>query len=170
MKTVMETRRLVLREIELEDASFLFGLMNEEPWIRYIGDRGIRSLTDARDFITDRLRPSYAREGFGFWLVELGDGGTPIGICGLVNRDALDYVDLGFALCEQFWGEGYAREASEAAIHYAREEVGLDELAAITHPENHRSAGLLEALGFRFEHTVRLPDEEIDLRLYLRAL
>ena len=170
MKVVMETARLTLREIELEDAPFIFELMNEPAWIRFIGDRGIHTPADARSFIADRLRPSYARDGFGFWLTELSVERTPLGICGLIKRDALDYVDIGFAFCERHWGNGYAREASEAVVDFARERARLDRLAAITDPDNDRSAQLLEALGLSFEKMIRLPDEDRDVRLFLRDL
>lgn len=170
MKIVMETARLTLREIELGDAPFLHELMNEPPWIQFIGDRGIRTHADARAFIADRLRPSYAHHGFGFWLTELTVDQTPLGICGLIKRDALDYVDIGFALCKRHWSHGYAREAGEAVVEFAREQAGLQKLAAITDPGNARSAKLLETLGLHFERELRLPDEDRDIRLYLRDL
>lgn len=170
MKIVMNTARLNLREIELEDAPFIFELMNEPPWIRFIGDRGIHTLADARGFISDRLRPSYSRDGFGFWLVELAADQSPLGICGLIKRPGLEYVDLGFALRESYWGNGYARESSEAVIDFAREQAGLEMLAAIVNPENERSARLLESLGMRFEEMIQLEGEDIELRLFLREL
>jgi RimJ/RimL family protein N-acetyltransferase len=170
MTMAMETARLTLREIELDDAPFIHELMNEPPWIQFIGDRGIRTPADARTFITDRLRPSYARDGFGFWLTSLSSDRTPLGICGLIQRPALEYVDIGFALCERYWGQGYAREASEAVIDFARERSGLKTLAALVNPDNARSAKLLESLDFRFERMVRLPDEDEDIHLFLRAL
>lgn len=170
MKIVMNTERLTLREIELEDAPFIFELMNEPPWIQFIGDRGIRTLADARGFISDRLRPSYSRDGFGFWLVELAADPTPLGICGLIKRPGLEYVDLGFALCERYWGKGYARESSEAVIDFAREQAGLEHLAAIVNPDNDRSARLLESLGMEFQEIIQLEGEDIDLRLFVRTL
>ena len=171
MKTVMETERLTLREIELEDAPFIFELMNEPPWIEFIGDRGIRTLADARGFIADRLRPSYKRDGFGFWLIEVPDPDPqPLGICGLIKRPGLEYVDIGFALCERHWGNGYAREASEAVIDFAREQAGLDKLAAIVNPDNDRSARLLESLGMQFEGMIQLEGEDFELRLFVRDL
>jgi RimJ/RimL family protein N-acetyltransferase len=167
MTTVMETARLTLREIELEDAPFIFELMNEPPWIRFIGDRGIRTVADARAFIADHLRPSYRRDGFGFWLVQLTADDTSLGICGLIKRPALEYVDIGFALCERYWGHGYAREAAEAVVDFARERAGLKKLAAMANPDNERSARLLEALGLQFEKMIRLPEEDTDVRFFL---
>ena len=170
MKIAMETARLVLREIEFEDAPFMHELMNEAPWLEFVGDRGIRTHADARAFIANRLRPSYTEHGFGFWLTELREDGTPLGICGLIKRDTLDDVDIGFGFCERYWGNGYARESAEAVIDFAREQTDLTRLAAITHPDNARSGRLLEALGLRFERMTRLGDEERDVRFYLREL
>lgn len=170
MHVVMETARLRLREIELEDAPFIHELMNEPPWIRFIGDRGIRSPAEARAYIGSRLRPHYSEHGFGFWLAELLEDETPIGICGLFKRPALEFVDLGFALSERYWGKGYAREAAEATIDFAREQAGLDTLAAIAQPDNERSVDLLARLGFEDGGWVRLEGEDLDLRLFLREI
>jgi RimJ/RimL family protein N-acetyltransferase len=170
MAQVLETERLILRHIEPGDAAFIHELMNEPPWIEFIGDRGIRTLADARAFIHERLMPSYEEHGFGFYLTELREDQTQLGICGLIKRDTLDDVDLGFALFERYWGQGYAREAAEAVIDFARETVGLRRLAAITNPGNARSALLLEALGMKFERMVRLGDEEQEIRFFAREL
>jgi len=170
MAQVLKTERLDLRHIELDDAAFIRELMNEPPWIEFIGDRGIRTLADARAFIRDRLIPSYEQHGFGFYLTELREDQTQLGICGLIKRDSLDDVDLGFALFERHWGRGYAREAAEAVIDFARDTVGLSRLAAVTNPKNVRSARLLEALGMKFERMVRLGDEEQEIRFFAREL
>ena len=170
MAQVLETKRLVLRHIEPNDAAFIHELMNEPPWIEFIGDRGIHTLADARAFIRDRFMSSYEEHGFGFYLTELREDQTPLGICGLIKRDTLDDVDLGFALCERYWGRGYAREAAEAVIDFARETVGLGRLAAVANPDNTRSARLLESLGMEFERMVRLGDEEEEIRFFAREL
>jgi RimJ/RimL family protein N-acetyltransferase len=170
MNWVMDTARLRLREIEFSDAAFMYELMNEKPWLDFIGDRGIRTKADARAYISDRLRPSYAEHGFGFWLTERLEDGTPLGICGLVKRDTLDDVDIGFGFRERYWGNGYAREASEAVIDFAREVAGLTCLVAISNPDNARSARLLATLGFRFERRLRLAGENFDVRLFRREL
>jgi RimJ/RimL family protein N-acetyltransferase len=170
LNVVMETERLRLREIELEDAPFIHELMNEAPWIRFIGDRGIRTVADARAYIGNRLRPHYTEYGFGFWLTELREDATPLGICGLFKRPGLEFVDLGFALCERHWGRGYAREAAEATIDFAREQAGLGTLAAIAQPDNRRSVDLLGRLGFEEGGWIRLEGEDVDLQLFLREI
>jgi RimJ/RimL family protein N-acetyltransferase len=170
MKVIQETARLTLREIELGDAAFVFELMNEAPWIRYIGDRGIRTLADARAYIADTLRASYRRDGFGFWLTELTEDGTPLGICGMVKRESLEYPDIGFAFKRVHWGNGYAREAAEAVIDFARKKARAPTLAAIANPDNDRSARLLEKLGLGFDRRVRIEGDDNELDLYLRDL
>jgi RimJ/RimL family protein N-acetyltransferase len=144
--------------------------MNEPPWIEFIGDRGIRTLADAQEFIRVRLIPSYEEHGFGFYLTELREDQTQLGICGLIKRDSLDDVDLGFALFERHWGRGYAREAAEAVIDFARETIGLSRLAAVTNPDNARSARLLKTLGMKFERMVRLSEEEQEICFFAREL
>jgi ribosomal-protein-alanine N-acetyltransferase len=151
---VLETQRLTLREIDAGDAPFILELVNDPDWIRFIGDRGVRTLEDARGYIERGPRSLYAKLGFGLWLVSLKDGGTPIGMCGLIKRDTLEHVDLGYAFMPAFRGQGYAKESAEAARDYAFEVLGLDRLVAITDPANDPSGKLLERLGFRFEATI----------------
>jgi RimJ/RimL family protein N-acetyltransferase len=151
---VLETQRLTLREIDAGDAPFILELVNDPDWIRFIGDRGVRTLEDARGYIERGPRSLYAKLGFGLWLVLLKDGDTPIGMCGLIKRDTLAHVDLGYAFMPAYRGRGYAKESAEAARDYAFEVLGLDRLVAITDPANDPSGKLLERLGFRFEATI----------------
>ena len=151
---VLETQRLRLREIDAGDAPFILELVNDPDWIRFIGDRGVRTLEDARGYIERGPRSLYAKLGFGLWLVVLKDTGTPIGMCGLIKRDTLEHVDVGYAFMPAYRGQGYAKESAEAARDYAFEVLGLDRLVAITDPANDPSGKLLERLGFRFEATI----------------
>ena len=151
---VLETRRLRLREIDAGDAAFILELVNDPDWIRFIGDRGVRTLEDARGYIDRGPRSLYQKLGFGLWLVVLKDSGTPLGMCGLIKRHTLEHVDLGYAFLPAHRGKGYARESAEAARDYAFEVLGLDKLVAITDPSNDPSGKLLERLGFRFEGTI----------------
>lgn len=166
MKSVAETERLRLREFTREDAPFLLELLNTPEWIRFIGDRNIRTLDDAREYVSNRLVASYHRFGFGLYQVELKDSGTPIGMCGLVRREALDDVDLGFAFLPQYTGLGYAREAGTAAIRVAKQKVKSKRLLAITMVDNTSSINLLQKLGFSFEKTVTLAGEDQTLMMY----
>jgi RimJ/RimL family protein N-acetyltransferase len=151
VKPVLETERLQLREATLEDARFVLALLNEPGWLRYIGDRGVNDLSDARRYITERLLDHYAEHGFGIWVVERKDTPGPIGLCGLVQRQHLPDVDIGFAFAEAHWGHGYAREAALAALAHARDRLGLKRLIAITDPQNRASQRVLDVLGMKLE-------------------
>lgn len=154
---VLETERLVLRRQRETDAAFLLSLMNDPDWLRYIGDRGVRTPDDARAYIAGGAMKMYEEHGFGLYLVELKAGRTPVGICGLVRRDYLEDVDLGFALAREHRGRGYAREAAAATLAYGREVVGLSRVAAIVSPGNEDSVRLLESLGFVFDRRTEPP-------------
>jgi RimJ/RimL family protein N-acetyltransferase len=164
--TVLETDRLVLRRLTAEDAAFILGLLNEPSWLRFIGDRGVRTVDDARNYILQGPVHSYERLGFGMYMTELKGSKTPIGICGLVRREALDAADIGYALLPQFWGKGYAYEAASAVMAYAREVLGLGRILAVTAPDNQASIRLLEKLGLRFERMVRLSKDDVEINLF----
>ena len=163
---VLETDRLVLRRLSTDDGAFILELLNDPSWLRFIGDRGVRTIEDARNYILRGPMDMYARLGFGLYMTELKQGGAPIGICGLVKRDGLDDVDLGFAFLPRFREQGYAREAAAAVMEHAKKTLGLERIVAITTPENHRSVKLLETLGLRFERTVKLPGNSQALQLF----
>lgn len=152
--TVCETPRLRLRHVTDADAPFILELLNDPGWLRFIGDRGVRTLDDARGYIEQGPRRMYADHGFGLFLVERKDDGAPLGLCGLIRRDTLPDVDIGFALAERFRGHGYAYEAAAATLRHARDVVGLERVVAIAMPENVASTRLLERLGLRFERTI----------------
>jgi [ribosomal protein S5]-alanine N-acetyltransferase len=163
---VCETPRLRLRHLNDADAAFILELLNEPDFIRNIGDREVRTLDDARRYIQHGPVASYNQHGFGLWLVELQNTAAPIGICGLLKRDYLNDVDVGFALRESFRGKGYAFEAASAVMQLGKQVLGLDRIVAITSPDNHASMGVLRKLGLEFERTVRIPDQSRDTRLF----
>jgi RimJ/RimL family protein N-acetyltransferase len=164
---VLETERLVLRRMSTEDAEFMLGLLNEPSWLRFIGDRGVRTLEDARAYILKGPVDMYGRLGFGLYVTELKGEGVPIGICGLVKRDFLADVDIGFALLPGFWGQGYAYEAASAVMEYGKEALGLKRIVAITNPENHSSIRLLEKLGLKFDRMIRATADGPEIRLFV---
>jgi len=164
--TVLETDRLILRRLSTEDAEFILALLNEPSWLRYIGDRGVRTLDDARDYILKGPMDSYQRLGFGMYLTELKEGGAPIGICGLVKRASLKDVDIGFAFFPQFWGKGYAYESASAVLAFGRSVLGLRRIVAVTTHDNHDSIRVLEKLGLRFERMVRLSEDDVQICLF----
>lgn len=158
------TERLRLRPITLDDAPFILDLVNQPSWLENIGDKGVRNLDDARDYIRKGPLEMYARHGFGLYCIERGADGAMMGLCGLIKRDTLDDVDIGYALLPQYWGHGYAREAARATLEHGRREHRLQRVVAITSPGNASSARLLESLGFRFERMLPLTrDDEVKL-------
>jgi RimJ/RimL family protein N-acetyltransferase len=161
---VLETERLMLRRLTLRDAAFIRGLLNEPSFLRYICDRGVRNDEQARAYLRDGPLASYEKNGYGLWLVVRKEDGAPLGLCGLLRRDALDAPDVGFALKPAYWRQGYAREAARAVLDYGRNTLGLHRIVAIVQPVNEASARLVETLGLRFEGLIRMGDE--DLRLF----
>ncbi|HZH44390.1 MAG TPA: GNAT family N-acetyltransferase [Lysobacter sp.] len=163
---VLETPRLRLRWFEPGDAAFVAELLNDPDWLRFIGDRGVRTEDDARHWIAERLVASYWRQGFGLWAMERKADGVPLGMCGLVRRDALPHVDLGYALLPRHRGAGYVREAGAACLRYAAEVLGLPRVLAITLEANVGSVRVLESLGMTFERRTRLTPEDDELLVF----
>ena len=160
----VETPRLVLSRLAPEDAPFILTLLNDPAWIRYIGDRGVRTEDGARDYIVQGPIAMYEREGFGLWKTALRGSGEPIGLCGLIKRPTLDDVDLGFAFLPAHRRQGYGREAAQGCLDYSRDVAGLARVVAIVSPDNADSLRLLRALGFAFERTMRMAkDDEVEL-------
>jgi RimJ/RimL family protein N-acetyltransferase len=164
--TILETERLTLRKLTVDDAPFMLDLLNQPSFIQFIGDRGVRTLDDARDFITKRYIEVYERLGFGIYLTLLKEGQTPIGICGLVKRDGLDDVDVGYAFLPQYWSKGYASESVSAVLVYAKDMLGIQRVLGITTPDNTGSIRVLEKAGLKFERMVKLPGDEAELKLF----
>ena len=162
---ILETERLTLREFTADNAEFILELVNEPSFIQNIGDRGVRTLPDAVRYIEAGPVSSYARNGFGLYLVQLKESGTSIGMCGLIKRDALDDVDIGYAYLPKFWSKGYAVEAVLAVKEQGRS-LGLKRLVAITNPANTGSIRVLEKIGFTFEKMTRLSADDIELKLF----
>ena len=163
---MLETERLVLREISLDDAEFILALLNEPSFVRHIGDKGVRTIEDARQYILKGPVDSYRRFGHGLYLVESKGSRVPMGICGLVKREALDDVDVGFAFVPEFWSRGYGFESAAAVIAYGRDTLGLERIVAVTSPDNDASIKLLEKLGLSFDRMIRLADDEDEIQLF----
>jgi RimJ/RimL family protein N-acetyltransferase len=164
---VLETDRLNLRRLSTDDAEFILQLLNEPSFLEFIGDRGVRTLEDARNYILNGPMASYERFGFGLYLTELKEPRVPIGMCGLLKRDTLEDVDIGFAFVPQYWKQGYAMESAAAVMAHARDAFGLNRLAAITSPENEPSIALLLKLGMRFERLTKLTEEAPEIKLFM---
>ena len=165
--TLLETERLVLREIITDDAEFMYQLMNDASWLRFIGDRNIKSIEVAEKYIANKLMPSYEKFGFGFYLTSLKENDAPIGVCGLIKRPSLEHVDVGFAFMPEFRNKGYGYESSVAILDYAKDELGIDYIVAITDLDNIASIKLLEKLGLKFEKIMQLDGEKKQCRLFV---
>lgn len=163
---LLDTPRLIHRRLSAEDANFILELLNDPSWLQFIGDFGIRTLEEARNYILKGPVEMYGRLGFGLYLTVLKEGNVPIGICGLIKRDALEDVDIGFAFLPGFGGRGYAYESASAVMQYGKQVLGLKRIVAITSPDNLRSARLLEKLGLRFERMIKFSPEAQELRLF----
>ncbi|MCV6577036.1 MAG: GNAT family N-acetyltransferase [Cohaesibacter sp.] len=156
---IATTDRLILRQIEESDADFLLALMNEPAYHAMIGDRGLRAPDDARLYCRDILRTSYQKHGFGLYLVCLKDGDrTPVGFCGLLKRDWLEDVDIGYAIQSRYWRRGYAFEACQMVLSHAVDDLKLKNVMAITSIENEASMSLLLKLGFHRQDQMLHPD------------
>jgi [ribosomal protein S5]-alanine N-acetyltransferase len=162
---VIQTERLVLRQLEMTDAEFILELLNEAAFLRFIGDKGVRTPSDAREYIRKGPIDSYERHGFGLYATCLADG-TPTGICGLVKREGLADVDVGFAFLSRHRSEGYAAESAAAVLDHARRILRLQRVVAITAPDNFGSIAVLEKIGLKFERMVRLSELGPELKLF----
>lgn len=161
---VLETERLTLRWLDVKDAPFILELVNDPSWIQFIGDKGVRNLEDAKNYILNGPVDMYNKMGFGLYLVERKEDLTPLGMCGLIKRDSLEDVDIGFAFLEKFRSNGYGYESASAVIEYGKNELGLKRIVAITSIDNTASGKLLEKVGLRFEKIIS--DSGEDLKLF----
>jgi RimJ/RimL family protein N-acetyltransferase len=160
---ILETKRLRIREFERSDAAFILELLNEPAWIKFIGDKKVHNLEDAREFIENILRPSYKKNGFGLFLAQLKNTKEPVGMSGLVNRPGLNDIDIGFSILARHRRNGYAFESSKAMLAYAKNTLKIKKVVAITHIENTASGRLLEKLGLSFDSVIDLSEDGKDL-------
>jgi [ribosomal protein S5]-alanine N-acetyltransferase len=166
----LETARLTLRRLEFADAPFLVGLLNQPSFLANIGDRGVRNIEDAHRYLREGPMAMYEKFGFGLWHVALRADGAPIGMCGLLRRDTLPDVDVGYALLPEYWGQGFAFEAAEATLRHAANKFALPRVIGVVAEGNAGSIRVLEKLGMSFERMVSMRPNEPDVRLYGRSL
>lgn len=167
---VLETERLVLRRLNLNDAQFILELLNDPSFICYIGDKGVRTLDDARAYILNGPVASYEKFGFGLNAVDLKETNGSIGICGILKRDTLPHPDIGFAFLPAYWNKGYAYEASAAVLEDARKNLCIERVLAITTPDNKASAKLLVKLGLRFDRLIKFSEDADEVKLFTNAV
>jgi len=166
MDYILETARLRLRQFTLDDTAFIIELLNSPGWLEFIGDRHVRTPDQARDYLTNGPLKSYALHGHGRSMVEHKEEGVPVGMCGLLHREALAWPDIGFAFLPAHQAQGYAFEIAQATVDHARNALGLPQIAAITVPGNARSIRLLEKLGLRYIQSFSFPGSQEVLLLY----
>ena len=167
---VAETQRLLISKFTIADAPFFLELVNTPHWIKYIGDRNIKTVTQAEQRITNGHIKSYETHGFGFYKLNLIENNKPIGTCGLIKRDTLEHADVGFALLPEYEGKGYGFEASEVILKVAKDEFKLETILAITLATNKPSINLLEKLGLSFKKMIKPFEDDEELMLFAKNL
>jgi RimJ/RimL family protein N-acetyltransferase len=163
---ILETKRLLITELSVHDAPFIFKLMNDKDWKRFIGDRNIHTLKDAENYLVQKLIPSYENWGFGFYKVADKNTDEPLGISGFVDREGLEFVDVGFAFLPEGRKQGYALESTQALLFYGAEKLDFKTILAIANKDNENSHRLLKKLGFRFQKYITLHNEEEEISLF----
>lgn len=163
---ILETDRLHIRELTIDDTPFFYELLNDKDWIRFIGDRNIQTHQDAQDYLTNKIIPSYTNWGFGFYLVLEKSSQTPIGIAGFVKRKELEHEDIGFAFLPVGRGKGYALETSKALMDYGFSELNFTTILGIANKDNVRSHRLLKKIGLTLQGHIQLYDEEEEICLF----
>lgn len=164
--TILETERLTLRQFTLMDAPFILELLNTPTWLRFIGDRGVRSLEDAENYLRNGSIKSYEVNGFGFYAVVEKESQKLIGMCGLIKRDNLDDIDIGFAFLPDLIGKGYGTEAAQAILNYSLNQLKIKRLVAIVNPDNVASISVIKKIGMKFEKLIAFGEEKKELMLF----
>jgi [ribosomal protein S5]-alanine N-acetyltransferase len=162
----LESGRLQIRRLGPGDEPLILELLNQPSFLHNIGDRNVRTLRDAATYIQSGPVVSYGKFGFGLFHVSLKEGAIPIGICGLVKRDWLPDPDIGFAYLERHWRRGYALEAAQTVMDYARNTLNLKRIVAITAPHNEASIRLLGKIGLQFEGMITIPGSTTETKLF----
>jgi RimJ/RimL family protein N-acetyltransferase len=166
MNSIFETERLILREFNIHDSKFIIELLNSPGWLKFIGDRNIKTEEDARVYLQNGPLKSYEINGYGLSLVVLKGTQTPIGMCGIINRSDLDHPDIGFAFLPEFTGKGYAYEIANATMIHAKDVLKIPTILGITVAYNKSSIALLNKIGLKFKHTFFMPDDKEELMLF----
>ncbi|MFC3159934.1 Protein N-acetyltransferase, RimJ/RimL family [Chryseobacterium arachidis] len=161
-----ETERLILRPISLEDGEFILDLYNRPKFIKFIGDRNLKTVADAENYIQNRFLPQMERLGFGNYLMITKDENQKVGAVGIFEREGLDVVDIGFSLLDEFEGKGYAYEAAIKVKSIGMNDFGLKKISAITTKDNFSSQKLIEKLGLKFQKLVNIAGDPEELMYY----
>ncbi len=163
---ILETERLILRQFTLDDAAFILELLNTSTWLQFIGDRNVHSVEDAENYLLNGSLKSYAENGFGFYAVVAKENGKTIGMCGLIKRDTLPDIDIGFAFLPNLISKGFGYEIASATLDYALNVLKIKRIVAIVNPENEKSIGLIKKIGMQFEEMIKFGDDVKELMLF----
>ena len=163
---LFDTERLTIRELILDDAEFIIQLMNSPGWLQFIGDRNVTTIETAKNYLITGPLKSYHDNGFGLWMVELKSSKTPIGMCGLLKRETLEDIDIGYALLPAYYGQGYAFEMATATLKFAKNTLKINKIVAITDGDNYPSIALLNKLGLAFEREITSTDNRSNTQLF----
>jgi RimJ/RimL family protein N-acetyltransferase len=169
LKKIIETKRLYLRELNLGDSEFVYNLVNTPKWIKFIGDRNIKSIEDSENYLSEGPIKSYIVNGFGLWLIVLKQSLVPIGICGILKREFNKDLDIGFAMLPEYENNGYGYEAANATLSFAKHKLKISRIVGFTLDYNNHSINLLNKLGFKYEKMIRLPNDDEDLALFAKT-
>ncbi len=165
-QVILNSANLALREASSSDAAFVLALINQPAWKQHIANHSISTLGGAEEYIRDKLVSHYKLHGFGLWVVETKANSIPVGLCGLLKRDSLEHIDLGYGFLPNYWGQGFAHEASVLCLRYAFEKLEQSKVWAITTPANERSIKLLSRLQFVFKKQYSHPGSSDVLSLF----
>ncbi len=168
MEKILETKRLVLRQFTLDDSAFILELLNTPTWLQFIGDRNVHSIEDAENYLLNGSLKSYVENGFGFYAVVAKETGNPIGMCGLIKRDTLPDIDIGFAFFPNLISKGYGFEIASAMLDYALNTLKIKRIIAIVNPDNEKSIGLIKKIGMQFEEMIKFGDDGKELMLFAK--
>lgn len=166
MKKILETERLILRQFTLDDAAFILELLNTPTWLQFIGDRNVHSIEDAENYLLNGSMKSYAENGFGFYAVVEKASELTIGMCGLIKRDTLPDIDIGFAFLPNLISKGFGFEIASATLDYALNVLKIKRIVAIVNPDNEKSIGLIKKIGMQFEEMIKFGDDGKELMLF----
>jgi len=164
---ILETERLIIKKMTLDDAPFLLKLLNEPSWIQFIGDRNVNTIKDAENYIQEKMIVNYKKFGFGFYIIITKENKECVGTTGLIDREGMEYIEVGYALLQKFEGKGFAYEATKAILNYASEKLNISPIVAITDLENTKSIRLLNRLGLHFDKNIQLPNFEKPCKLFI---
>ncbi|WP_460220155.1 GNAT family N-acetyltransferase [Psychroserpens sp. MEBiC05023] len=168
---VAETNRLILTKITIDDAPFILELMNSPGWLKYIGDRNVKTIDDAKTYLKNNQLKAYETQDFGYYKVQLkSEGLKAIGSFGLLQRDTLEHIDIGFSLLPSYEGRGYGFEGASALMKLAKDTFQIKTICAITLPENKPSIHLLEKLGLSYQKRIKPFDDDEELLLFAKDL